>query len=199
MMRAAVRFDVLAVGALLTLGAGCGLPTDKRARPVEQAKLPPMLAAPTGTAAETSTSLAGTIHTAYLVWYIGAGQLVPAERMLELGAPYAELIDAIAAGPTEEETTTEGWRSVVAAGTVTGVSLSGGVATIDLAPTFSEVAAADQILGVGQLVLTITEYPGIGQVRLTIGGEPIKIPLPDGTQVGRDVARDDFLALTAPR
>lgn len=195
----ALRRRVVALGALAAVVSACGLPTDTRARPVEQAKLPPLLAAPTGTAAEPSTSLAGTIHTAYAVWYIGAGQLVPAERMLELGAPYAELIEVLAAGPTEEETTTEGWRSVVAAGTVVGVSLSGGVATIDLAPTFSEVAAADQILGVGQLVLTITEYPGIGQVRLTIGGEPIKIPLPDGTQVGRDVARDDFLALTTPR
>ena len=52
-----------------------------------------------------------------------------------------------------------------------------GVATIDLPPGFFEqIPQEDQLLAIGQIVLTITEVGGIGQVLFTQDGQPVGVP-----------------------
>ncbi len=196
------RLAAALAGVLLVL-AGCSLPVDDEARPVDVSKLPPLLAAPPvssapGGSTTSTTPGPGSSSTPYSVWFIAGEGLDRATRWLELASSYTDVLGELAAGPTAEEIEDHSWRSALTPETVLGVALSGGVATVDLDPGFSETVAIDQMLAIGQMVLTLTGYPGIGQLRLTIAGEPIQIPLPDGSQVERAVSREDFDELGAP-
>jgi spore germination protein GerM len=76
-----------------------------------------------------------------------------------------------------------------------------GVATIHLPQGFFEqIAPEDQLLAIGQLVLTITEVRGIGQVLFVQDGQLIGVPrrsggVTDGTE---PLARRDYQDLLNP-
>jgi spore germination protein GerM len=77
-----------------------------------------------------------------------------------------------------------------------------GVATIELSPGFFEqVPPQDQLLAIGQIVLTVTEVGGIGQVLFTQGGNPLGVPrgpsggLSDGKE---PLSRRDYQELLNP-
>ena len=81
-------------------------------------------------------------------------------------------------------------NSVVESGT--------GFVTVDMAgEAFQRIDPADQRSAIGQLVLTLTERPGIGQVRFTLDGEPMRVPRRDGLQSepGESVSRLDYQSL----
>lgn len=77
-----------------------------------------------------------------------------------------------------------------------------GIATVDLPDGFFErIATFDQRLAVGQIVLTLVERPGIGQVRFTRNGAPYPVPRGSGelARGGEALSRLDYLTLvTAP-
>ena len=54
------------------------------------------------------------------------------------------------------------------------------------------------MLALGQLVLTATARPGVGQVRFTLEGLPVQVPTADGTVTSDPLSRDDYLALLPP-
>ncbi len=75
-----------------------------------------------------------------------------------------------------------------------------GIATVDLPDGFFErIATFDQRLAVGQIVLTLVERPGIGQVRFTRDGAPYPVPRGSGelARGGEALSRLDYLTLVA--
>jgi spore germination protein GerM len=60
------------------------------------------------------------------------------------------------------------------------------------------VRTDEQLLALGQLVFTLTDQPGIGGVEFSLEGEPVDVPLADGTTQDGPVSRDD-LPEVAPR
>jgi spore germination protein GerM len=73
-----------------------------------------------------------------------------------------------------------------------GAESAGGTATVQLSSGFLEIPPGDQVLALGQVVLTLTDLRGVGRVRFEINGEAVATPLPDGTSTAAPVARDDF-------
>ncbi|MDO9176000.1 MAG: GerMN domain-containing protein, partial [Actinomycetota bacterium] len=103
------------------------------------------------------------------------------------------------AGATPAETSS-GLRSAIPTpAMLVTAELTRGIATVDLAPEFSDVAPGDQVLALGQVVFTLTDLPGVGRVRFQISGDPVAVPLPDGTSTDDSVSRDDFSSLTTAR
>ena len=80
-------------------------------------------------------------------------------------------------------------------GSVSSVDASRGIAEVDLSSSFGDIRSGDQILALGQIVYTLTGQPGIGGVRFTVEGEPVTVPLSDGTLSDDPLSRDDFKAL----
>ena len=64
--------------------------------------------------------------------------------------------------------------SAVPAGTqLLGISLHGGVATVDLTSEFEGDGAARQRLGLAQLVYGVTQFPTVHALRLHLDGQPV--------------------------
>ena len=80
-----------------------------------------------------------------------------------------------------------------------GVVESGaGDATVDLATDpFNRIDPADQRTAIAQIVMTLVNRPGIGQVRFTLDGEPLRVPRRDGqqSQAGEGVYYNDYVSL----
>jgi spore germination protein GerM len=188
--------------ALLVLALGaCALPVDDHARAIAPEKLPDALAATTSAPSSTAGEAAGPSTTrsetsVYRLWFISGDALQGVTREMPRGATPDQLIDRLVAGPSGDEVDRSGLRSAIPTGTITSTELRGGVALVDLGPSFVAIPTGDQILAVGQLVLTLTGLPGVGQVGFEVDGAPVQVPRADGSQADGPVARDDYLPLT---
>lgn len=191
----------LGIGAAATVAAalvvaGCGVEPQDRATAVPDGDVPFALLevddAPPPTT--TPTGLLVSIHL------LSDEGLVPVERRVPDG-DLTTVIDLLLEGASEEETAA-GLRSglsVDATGDLLGqVSLARGVATVDLSEAFAELTSEAQLEAIAQLVLTLTDRPGVGQVAFTLEGSSIDVPRGDGTVTGGAVTRGDYRDLTAP-
>lgn len=110
----------------------------------------------------------------------------------------ASVLDALIGGPTEADVD-DGLRSVVPSTTaVRAVTVDGDTAVVDLSEEFASIGGERELLAVGQVVLTVTTFPGVRQVRLQLEGRPTAIPLPDGSLTDGPVALSDYAELLDP-
>ena len=110
-----------------------------------------------------------------------------------LGTTLQQVIVLLAAGPGELGPPDA--RTAIELGDVVSVQLSAGVASVGLAPKFRDLPATEQRLAVAQLVLTLTERPGVGQVIFTIAGRPVAVPRANGSFGSRTVSSDNYVDL----
>jgi spore germination protein GerM len=195
----------LAVLAAVALG-GCGLPSDAHPQAIKSDDVPFGLADTTTTSTTTTTVPPATTTTTVptttttvpadpvTVWFILNTKLQPVIRQLPRPVDTSKVLDQLNS-PKESEQPA-GMRSAVPVGSVTSVAVSGGVATVDLAPTFVlNTPNPDQVLAFGQMVLTLTSRPGVGQVRFTTSGHPQQAILPDGSLSTDPLSADRYAAL----
>lgn len=187
---------VAAIAIALISVSACGIPTDEDARRIDPEEIPPGLldvSAPT-TVAGALDPLGTTEVVA--VYLIRDGALAPSLAEIRRGASLNDVIELIRVAPSEE-LAEEGFRSALVSDVpvVQSIALARGVADIDLGPAFLELPSNDQVLALGQLVLTATARPGVGQVRFTLEGLPVQVPTADGTIASDTLSRDDYLAL----
>lgn len=187
---------VAAIAVALISVSACGIPTDEDARRIDPEEIPPGLldvSAPT-TVAGALDPLGTTEVVA--IYLIRDGALAPSLAEVGRGASLNDVIELIRVAPSEE-LAEEGFRSALVSDVpvVQSIALARGVADIDLGPAFLELPSNDQVLALGQLVLTATARPGVGQVRFTLEGLPVQVPTADGTIASDTLSRDDYLAL----
>ena len=116
----------------------------------------------------------------------------PVERSLPPGYDPLDLVAVLIAGPTAPERSYGLTSAIGEPGTVTDVSVEGGVATVDLDPAIEALATADQLTVITQLVCTLTEQPGVGQVRFTVDGVSVAVIRGDGSSTLDPVSRQDY-------
>jgi len=186
------RRQGVAVAALLLgfLGA-CGFPTENSPSPIAAEERPDGLS-PTGTDLFAATD-------EVTVWFILDELLVSLPREVPDPSTSASVLASLSEGVTAIEIE-RGLRSAIPdASMLVEAELAGGTATVQLAPEFLEIAPGDQVLALGQVVLTLTDLRGVGRVRFEINGAAVATPLPDGTSTEDSVSREDFRQLTAER
>ncbi len=76
-------------------------------------------------------------------------------------------------------------------------AVADGRATLDLGLDFQDIPGDDQILILGQLVLTSFAYTQISSVEFTQSGDPLSVIGPNGQAINRPVVRSDFSALSS--
>lgn len=193
MRRPQLRRTLGAIALVAGLGAAvaaCGVGTQDEARRVDPAVVPFGLLE-----AGTTTTVVDEGEPA-AVFLVADDRLVEVARVAPDDASLADLLELVVAGPTDGERTL-GITTAVPAGAVASADASRGVAQVDLTEAFGDVRSDEQLLALGQLVYTLTQQPGIGGVSFTLDGEPVAVPLPDGTEVSGAISRDD-LAAVAP-
>src|SRR5215207_2610488 len=129
--------------------------------------LPALLLVPAA-AAPAAAAPSGQGHVAFL----------QGEQVIILARPGTTAEDAIRAliaGPTAEEKADKVTSTVPSKTALRGVSVTDGVATVDLSRRFASGRKAEVLAArVAQLVLTVTAIPGITSVQLLIdGGTPL--------------------------
>jgi Sporulation and spore germination/Immunoglobulin-like domain of bacterial spore germination len=138
------------------------------------------------------------------VWLVRAGRLYPVTRGVQATrAVIGAAVRALLAGPGGT-----GATSAVPAGTqLLGISLHGGVATVDLTSDFAAGgSAASERLRLAQLVYTVTQFRGVRGVRLHLDGSPVTA-LSDGLVLADPMTRRSMgfadlapaISVTSPR
>jgi len=159
--------------------------------------IPPTTLEPTTTtiAIDPSTTIATEEVTLY---FIAGSQLKGYPRLLAKPAATNQVLTALQEGPPSGDLGS-GIRSAIPSRATTSLDVSpddgSGVATIDLPSSFfTQVPPEDQLLAIGQIVLTVTEVGGIGQVLFTQAGQPIGVPRRGGgfSEPNEPLARRDY-------
>ncbi len=181
---------VLLVAALVLAGCGIDAEDEPRALSVEIAEDRLSIDDRTNSAVEIATSIYLATESGRLrptVRQIGVSQL-PSTHL-------SSVLEALIAGPVEREAQ-NGLRSAVPATTdVLAVTVDGATAVVDLSSEFASIGGEQELLAVGQVVLTVTTFPGVRRVLLRLDGRPTDLPLPDGSFIDGPVVLRDYAGL----
>lgn len=182
----------LGVAVVAAVAAACGVPTEDSATRVARDKVPFGLAAPTS---DTTVTTVPSASAEVTVYFVEGGRLVPTPRRISQPVSVADALDAVVAGPTEDEARAGRRSALLGSGLVNRASAAGGIATVDLGIRFTALPSDEQVLALAQLVYTATGLPGITAVTFTLNASPIPVPKADGSLTDAPVARADYAAL----
>lgn len=174
-MRAMRRIAAAAVLVLCVgVAAGCN---------EEETRTPP-------STTETTPAVDGT--SAIAVYFLRDEKIAAVRRTVPSTPRIARAaMQAMLAGPTADELA-DGLSSAVPAGTqLRDVSLSDGVATVDLSGSFDDGGGSASMLGrVAQIVATLTQFPTVRRVAFRLDGEPVETIGGEGVVVDPPIGRD---------
>ncbi|MBN1093201.1 GerMN domain-containing protein [Blastococcus sp. TML/M2B] len=166
--------------------AACGVPTQDR---------PESLVV--GAPARTSTTEPVVDDGAVELWFIRGRQLEAVSRPVGPADVHAAL-DLLVAGLTPSEVDA-GLRTALAPQTLrhSGPTPDDPSVTVTVTREFTGLLGGNQQLAVAQIVWTVTEFPGVDEVRFSVDGSPLEVPTDDGL-TDEPVDRADYGSV-APR
>ncbi len=194
--------------ALCIALVSCGVPTQDLAQPLASGVIaPPALpATPSPTPTDSQMPPPSPIPSPEPVklWFAGDAGLVPVLTPVSPVDSAEAIVAGLVAGPPENEQL----RTVVV-DPLTGLPLisvfldepvettNPGDVNIALSPEFAALPPNEQVLVLGQVVLSITGA-GLGTVAFVDQtGSPVAVPLPDGRLLDRPATVADYIFLVA--
>lgn len=175
---------------------------------------PTSTATPSVTATPTVTAAPSAGPTTSVRIYLltgccdGVSTIVSVEREVAPGAPVdavaADAVSALLAGPTEAEANPADqyaklYSFIPAGSRLLDVIVEGGVATVNFSRDFEEGSNPDTVAGsLGQVVFTLTQFPGVTGVMFEIEGQPVAVFGSEQFLINPPAERDDFMDLLPP-
>ena len=132
--------------------------------------------------------------------------LVPVNRTSPTGLTDEQKVESLAAGPTASEAA-QGLRTaltpvqpdaplvVTAEADGVPVAVSPTQTAVVLNPEFVQLPSQEQLLILGQVVLTLNESPDATVVFVDDQGSPVSVPLPNGRLTSEPVSAADYAQL----
>ena len=139
-------------------------------------------------------------RTAVAVFLVRGERVIPVRRFVPHTVAVARAaVSSLLRGPTAAERKS-GCSSLIPAGTgLRGVSVSRGVAAVDLSRRFeSGGGSLSMQLRVAQVVFTLTQFPAVSRVAFRLDGRPVESIGGEGILVSPPVGRAGFEAQTPP-
>ncbi|HRB03291.1 MAG TPA: GerMN domain-containing protein, partial [Ilumatobacteraceae bacterium] len=160
---AVVRLSLVSLLAL----ASCGFPAQGEPQQLGDSELPNGLR-PSDTAVPTTV-----VDTeAATLWFVSDNRLVAVRHRLAIPVTIEMIALDLLAGPNPAEES-RGLRTATPdTAAVLEVTLNRGSAVVQLSDAFADIPASDQVLAIGQLVLTLTDFRGVGSVQFVRNDEP---------------------------
>jgi spore germination protein GerM len=183
----------MAVLVVIVVSGGCGVPLESSPSRLSDDAFPEGLRPSASTVPDAPAE-----QEPIDVWYVGDDRLVSTRHRIDPPTTPQKALEELLSGPTEAEQNRSLRTAIPDAAAVVEVSVVRGVATVTLTQAFSEIPAGDQVLAVGQIVLTLTDQRGVGRVRFAVDDAEIAVPLPSGETSGDGVSRDEFIELSNP-
>ena len=179
--------------------SSCGVPVETTSRPI------PDGAISTGPASQRPSPQSSPVS----LWFVKDQGLVKIESEGQKPSAPDEFLRALVVGPSESKKN-KGLRTVagdpLAGATllsyvgnteseISSVPNFDEVVKIQISPAFSVLPPSEQILLLGQVVLTLTSagWPAVEVVDES--GTPVAVPLPNGRLLDRPVIATDYLSL----
>ena len=161
------RPRVLILLVLALLAAGCGDDGGGDAEPDPTTTTTPTTTTSVTTAPTPPSSVPATDVSA-VVFFSRDGTVATAGRAVEPPAVAAGALEALLEGPDDFEAGL-GMTSAIPLGTqLLGVTIEGGLATVDVSGAFLADLGDDTALRVAQVVFTATQFPTVDRVTLQI-------------------------------
>jgi hypothetical protein len=128
------------------------------------------------------------------VWFTLGDHLFPVQRTQPATLAVGTVsLQALLGGPTDEETAAGVGTQVPPGVRLLGLSISDGVATVDLSGRFlSGGSAVSEWTRLGQVVLTIGQFTSVKRVTLELDGHPVKTFSIQGQALNRPWETRDF-------
>ena len=188
----------------------CGVPTQDLAKPLASGVIaPPALPAspspsPTSTDSQSVAPSPTVVSDPVELWFAGDAGLVPVLTPVDPANSAEAIVAGLVAGPPEDEQ-----LRTVAVDPLTSLplvsvfldetaeTLNPGDVNIALSPEFAALPPNEQVLVLGQVVLSIAGE-GLGTVAFVDqSGSTVAIPLPDGRLLDRPATITDYSSLIA--
>ncbi|GAB2621732.1 hypothetical protein GCM10027087_74670 [Paractinoplanes abujensis] len=110
--------------------------------------------------------------------------------------PQAQL-NSLVTGPTARERNaglSTRWSGLV----LSARGITGSAATVEVPDADEDSARSGESLAFGQIVCTLTARPDVAEVRFVRDGQPLDVPLPDGTLTGAALRSSDYDDIMQP-
>ena len=161
------------MSSVLWMVSGCAIPNDRSPVTLDQ----------TTASTSTSTTLGfpRTDSTRLSIYLIGPDGRLVARVRPDLTNAVAAAVQDLVAGPTDAETAA-GLTSALPGGTrLQHVRVAGDTALLDFNESLASSSGKEQLLAFAQIVLTAVAVKGISKVEISVAGQPVNAPEPDGT------------------
>jgi spore germination protein GerM len=200
MTRAATRCALFVSAVLVVFLAGCGVPIDRAPAVLTKGDIPFHLLDPSSRSPTSVTPLKPSAVAVQVFFLASTGDLVSVQRLLPSDdQTLAAVLSLLVAGPTPEEAAQGLGSAIPPQTTVLGATVtSGGLATVDMGGTFSQLVGAAQIQAVAQIVFTAMTMrgPNVTGVTFQLAGQAIEVPTETGAQI--PVVNESAFANLAP-
>ena len=209
--RCRARIVIGSIAGLLVL-SGCGVPLQDSAQPLPPEVIPPPIVIPTQTPTPSPTPSPSPTSTQTPIvevvdfFFIREDGLVPLVSDIPSPTSPEVVLEGLTSGPPPET----GLRSVVV-DPLTGTPLVGvfvptdpqvalptADVTIAVAGAFSSLPSAEQVLLLGQVVLSLSSAGYATVSVVDEAGSPLAVPLPDGRLLDRPATALDYASLIRP-
>ena len=190
------------IGAAVALtAAACGSATRPATSPTSApGATAPTTVTPTTTTlpTTTTTSEAAAVTSDVRVYFLRGEKLDVAHRTIA-GTPQiaTAAVTELLAGPTTAEVSA-GMATTIPAGTrLRGISINGGIATVDLTGVFASGGGSLSMVGrLAQITYTLTQFPTVDRVMFHLDGKPVTVFGGEGLILDHPANRASFESLT---
>ncbi|MGW1342761.1 GerMN domain-containing protein [Kribbella sp. NPDC002412] len=180
------------VAALLML-VGCGVPLQEEPAPIEPQAIPSRLQTPA-----VPTSLATAARAAVQVIYVRNDRLISVAREVSGAGLLDGVIQELTNGPTAPEQA-DGITTALPPGlSLAVVAVQGTRVVLELSGETDGRSATENVLAVGQIVLSVTALQSVDEVTFSRAGEPVEALLADGALTTQPLTAADYEALRVP-
>jgi spore germination protein GerM len=187
-----VRALAAVIAAALVL-VGCGVPLQGEPVPIEPQAIPSRLQSP-GVPTPGSTVARTTVQ----VNFVRSDRLVSLAREVSGADVLGGVIQALTAGPTGSEQA-NGITSALPPGiALTVVVVQGDTVGLELSGETDGRSATENVLAVGQIVLSVTALQTVDRVTFWRDGARVEALLADGALTTQPLTAADYEALRSP-